>query len=438
MKRLFSLLVAVAMISIAMAAGPPNARAADPTVTTAVAKPKPVYTPAAGAIFNKPRGTKAEQLVIMNLLVRSTRSAPPGSTIRIAVYSFTYTPLASALMKAFRRGVIVKIIIDDHAVPRTVENLRLRKELNAVSTDGSWVSTCKFGCMSAKPSLMHAKLYQFSQSGTAKNVTMISSANPAFGSAISSWNNNYTMIGDVPTYQSNMKYFDDMAKDQTNTNYYRATTSGLVRTYFFPRVGTTSKSDNIYTALNSVKCRGASRGYGNAKRRTIIRISSWEWTSLRANIAKKLAVLAGQGCDIQVIYSRDRVQAPIPAILLKRKIPTYDSRVDLNGDLAPDLYAHSKYLLINGHLGADTHAKIVYTGSANFTRNSLRESNEIMIRIDRDDIYNQYVANFNEIRNGWTTRVTKVPAPPTDVDELPLDENDPRANDYRLDPNEDD
>ena len=57
----------------------------------------------------------------MNLLVRSTRSAPPGSTIRIAVYSFTYTPLASALMKAFRRGVIVKIIIDDHAVPRTVE-----------------------------------------------------------------------------------------------------------------------------------------------------------------------------------------------------------------------------------------------------------------------------------------------------------------------------
>ena len=61
-----------------------------------------------------------------------------------------------------------------------------------------------------------------------------------------------------------------------------------------------------------------------------------------------------------------------------------------------------------------------------------------MIRIDRDDIYNQYVANFKEIRNGWTTRVTKVPAPPSDVDELPLDENDPRANDYRLDPNEDD
>jgi len=263
MKRLFSLLVAVAMISIAMAAGPPNARAADPSLTTAVAKPKPkpVYTPVAGAIFNKPRGTKAEQLVIMNLLVRSTRSAPPGSTIRIAVYSFSYTPLASALMKAFRRGVIVKIIIDDHAVPRTVENLRLRKELNAISTDESWVSTCTFGCMSAKPSLMHAKLYQFSRSGTANYVTMISSANPAFAGATSSWNNNFTMIGDVATYESNKKYFNDMARDETN---------------------------------------------------------------------------------------------------------------------------------------------------------------------------------FNEIRNGWTTRVTKVPAPPTDVDEKPLDENDPRANDYRLDPNEDD
>ena len=234
-----------------------------------------------------------------------------------------------------------------------------------MSTDGKLVSTCKFGCMSAKPSLMHAKLYRFSQSGTATNVTMISSANPAFGSAISSWNNNYTMIGDVPTYQSNMKYFDDMAKDRDQHQLLPGHDQRPGATYFFPRAGTTSKSDNIYTALNSVKCRGASRGYGNAKRRTIIRISSWEWTSLRANIAKKLALLAGQGCDIQVIYSRDRVQAPVPATLLTKKIPTFDSRVDLNGDLAPDLYAHSKYLLINGILGADTHAKIVYTGSAN-------------------------------------------------------------------------
>ena len=246
------------------------------------------------------------------------------------------------------------------------------------------------------------------------------------------------MVGDVATYQSNKKYFNDMKKDQTNTAYYRATTSGQVRTYFFPRAGKTSKSDNVYATLDTVRCRGASPGYGNAERRTIIRISSWEWTSLRADVARKLAELAGQGCDIQVIYSRDRVQAPVPATLLAMKIPTYDSRVDLNGDHAPDLYAHSKYMLINGILGTDTHAKVVYTGSANLTRNSLRESNEIMIRIDRDDIYNQYAANFKEIRKGWTTRVTKVPAPPSDVDELPLDENDPRANDYRLDPQEDD
>jgi phosphatidylserine/phosphatidylglycerophosphate/cardiolipin synthase-like enzyme len=440
MKRPFSLLVALTMISIAMVAGPPNARAADPALTTAAAKPKPkaVFTPAAGAIFNKPRGTKAQQLVIMNLLVRSTRSAPRGSTIRIAVYSFSYTPLATALMKAFRRGVTVKIIIDDHAIPRTVENLRLRKELNTNLTDESWVRTCTFGCMSAKPSIMHAKLYQFSRSGTANNVTMISSANPAFVSATSSWNNNYTMIGDVTTYESNKKYFDDMARDQTNTAYYRVTTSGAVQTHFFPRAGKTSKSDNVYATLASVKCRGAGAGYGNADRRTIVRISTWEWTALRADIARKLAELAGKGCDIQVIYSRDRVQAPVPATLLRKKVPTYDSRVDLNGDLAPDLYAHSKYLLINGVLGSDTRAKVVYTGSANLTRNSLRESNEIMIRIDRDDIYNQYVANFNEIRNGWTKRVTKVPVPRTDVDAKPLDENNPRANDYRLDPDEDD
>ncbi len=225
-------------------------------------------------IFNKPRGTAAEQLVIMNLLVKSTRSAPPGSTIRIAVYSFTYTPLASALMKAFRRGVIVKIIIDDHAVPRTEENLRLRKELNAISTDASWVSTCKFGCMSAKPSLMHAKLYQFSRSGTANYVTMISSANPAFGSAISSWNNNCTrMIGDVATYESNRKYFNDMAKDKTNTNYYRATTSGPGTNLLLPEGWhDVEVRQHLHDARRGQMQRGEPPDYGNAKRRTIIRI----------------------------------------------------------------------------------------------------------------------------------------------------------------------
>ena len=64
-----SLLVAVSMIIIAMAAGPPNARAADPAPTSVAAKP--VFTPAAGAIFNKPRGAKAQQLVILNGCARN-------------------------------------------------------------------------------------------------------------------------------------------------------------------------------------------------------------------------------------------------------------------------------------------------------------------------------------------------------------------------------
>jgi phosphatidylserine/phosphatidylglycerophosphate/cardiolipin synthase-like enzyme len=190
--------------------------------------------------------------------------------------------------------------------------------------------------------------------------------------------------------------------------------------------------------LDQVTCRGAGSGYGTADGRTKIRVTAYFWTALRTNIARKLADLESKGCDVQVIYASDTVEAPVPKTLLAKKVPVYDSRIDVNGDRVPDLYVHSKYVLIDGVVGTDSRAKLVYTGSPNFTRNSLRESNEILLRIDRDDVYEKFAANFAEIRDHWTKRVITVPKATSQVAARNSGpESDPRAGDYALDPPED-
>ena len=71
----------------------------------------------------------------------------------------------------------------------------------------------------------------------------------------------------------------------------------------------------------------------------------------------------------------DNVDKEVATELLSSKnIKVYNGRN--NGR-----YPHSKYLLING-VYQGVSQKPVYTASQNLTRTSLRESNEVMLRID--------------------------------------------------------
>jgi hypothetical protein len=403
MRKLFSPLLALGLVAALLATVPP-ARADEPKVSPKVSAA--AFTPPPGIIFNNPIGSASQQFAIMNQLVNSVNSVPAGSTIRVAVYSFSYTPMADALIAAFNRGVVVKLIIDDHAKPRTNENTRLRALLNKKTTDASFVATCKYGCMSSKPSFMHAKIYQFSRAGSATYVTMAASANPAFGAATASWNNIWTTLNDKVTYDTNVKYFNDMLKDKTNTNYYRTTTSGNLRTYFFPRGGTTSKTDTLYNALGDVDCtKKPAAGYGSGGK-TVIRVSAYFWTSLRSYIATRLATMKKAGCDIQVIYPADTVAASVPKRLLAAGIPTYNTRIDINNDGNVDLYVHSKYISINGIYAGKNH-HVVFTGAPNFTNNSLRQSNENLVRILDDTATTiAFQNNFVTMRDTASERVT--------------------------------
>lgn len=149
-------------------------------------------------MFNKPKGTKAAQLAIITQINAGIDAALPGSTIRMAQYLFDLDSTANKLVAAFRRGVDVQVLVDDGT--KTPQISLLRAALGSDKLRPSYVATCRHSCMSDGASVMHAKFYLFSQAGSAKLVSMVSSANPYTGNTFKSWNDIHTIVGDRKIY----------------------------------------------------------------------------------------------------------------------------------------------------------------------------------------------------------------------------------------------
>jgi phosphatidylserine/phosphatidylglycerophosphate/cardiolipin synthase-like enzyme len=370
MKKLVHPLVALVVLALGIVLVPP-AQAA--------------YTPTAGVTFNDPTSrSRGEQTVLMDQIIAAVNNVPAGSVIRVVAYSFDYQPMADALIAAKKeRGVQVRLLIDSHT--ETAQIRQLRSALGTGTSDGSYLRTCKYSCMANKPSFIHSKLYLFSRTGGAKYVSMNSSANPAETGVSRSWNNTYTTVGNKTIYDANVDNFNDMLPDRTNTDYYHTVESGNLKEYFFPRAGSTKKSDTLYNILNDVSCPSS------------IKVTTYFWTSARLYLADKLVALQKAGCRVEVIYpdgsgNQDTIYPQVTSALLKGKIPTYNTRrVD-------GLYIHNKLILIDGVYQGVAGQKIVYTTSQNLTMTSLRESNEVMLRIPDATVYGNYLQNFNDIK----------------------------------------
>jgi phosphatidylserine/phosphatidylglycerophosphate/cardiolipin synthase-like enzyme len=343
-----------------------------------------VYMPATGATFNDPNGTRDQQTVLMRQIIEAVNNVPSGSIIRVVAYSFDYQPVADALIAAKKRGAQVRLLIDSHA--STAQIKQLRSYLGTGTSDGSYLRTCKYSCMANKPSFIHSKLYLFSRTGGATQVSMNSSANPAETGISKSWNNTYTTVGDKTLYDANVANFNDMLPDKTNTSYYHTVESPPYKEYFFPRAGSTKNSDTLYNILDDVSCPST------------VRLTTYFWTSARLYLAEKLSAMRKAGCTIEVIYpdgpgAQDTIYPQVTAELRSGKIDTWNTRPKKG------LYVHNKVILIDGTYQGVGGQKLVYATSQNLTLTSLRESNEVMLRIPNLPAYWLYEGNFEQIKS---------------------------------------
>jgi phosphatidylserine/phosphatidylglycerophosphate/cardiolipin synthase-like enzyme len=231
-RRLFVGLAALATALALVAMGPANTASGDdtakgrnalPEAETEAAAPAP-YTPVTKTTFNNPKGSRAAAERINDELDRAIDATPAKATIRIAAYLFNVDSTADKLAAAHRRGVNVQLLIDDGV--HSDELARVRRVLGTKRSARSFVTTCRAGCHTSSPSIMHAKFSIFSQVGGATHVSMLGSANPHGYNLYSSWNNSHTIVNNKTIYNALNSYINDMMRD-TNRNAYHTAGSGV-------------------------------------------------------------------------------------------------------------------------------------------------------------------------------------------------------------------
>ncbi|SCF32566.1 phospholipase D-like domain-containing protein [Micromonospora mirobrigensis] len=366
--------------------------------TTAFSGPAAAATPTTGAIFNNPTVAGSER-VIVDHIVSLIDGTPSGAEISVAMYAFDEQPVADALIRAARqRGVRVRVVLDATYRTRTPA-LALASATTGLGTDttaGSWLKVCAtdLACVSGAPAsvnpINHNKFYLFSSTGGASKVLVQSSANLTSLNTGRYWNNAVTVVDNGPIYDAYRAYFGDLARALHNdSDYYRMTSSDPVKSYFFPRAGSTADTDTIVEVLNNVTCPGNDPGYGTVDGYTKIRIAVWKIT--REAIADKLRALANANCWVDIVYGT--TSSGSASALTHPRIRTYQLN-KADGELV-----HSKYLLIEGTYAGRVNSKWVFTGSHNYDDSSLRENDEAMLRINSSAIHDQYRSNFWAMRD---------------------------------------
>ncbi|NBE94957.1 phosphatidylserine/phosphatidylglycerophosphate/cardiolipin synthase family protein [Nonomuraea sp. KC401] len=373
-----------ALLATAVLAGAGPAAAASAS-TCADAPTAPVRTE---AVFNDP--VSGDGAALVRRLCGLVRQTPPGARIQVAHFVMSGAAgkeFAGELIKAHQRDVDVQVVLDGDKRGAAVAG-ELAAALGTDTSARSWLHVCTgppsggtAACIGDKG--QHNKFYLFSRTGRASDVVVQSSANLTDLNSTTYWNNVVVLPGNRRLYAAYAGYFADLAAERKNLDYYRVVQTGgpggSVRAHFFPK----ADGDPIVDHLGKVSCRGG----------TTIRVGMSEWDAYRVAIPQRLRDLAARGCTVRIVYGI--MDDEVKELLLAE--PRVELRALGDGDALPGR-VHSKYLLIEGSYDGDRHARRVFTGSHNYNETSLRRNDEVLLRLNNRAVYEQYVANFERMR----------------------------------------
>lgn len=381
-------------------------------------------------VFNHPPGSEAEQYAIFQQLARIIDRVPAGEYIEMSWWGFVadYTSdtatkpnLPQRLVKAHKRGVNVRIILDNNKNFQGKGNSQLYpyKTLSAVLGTKETASSFILVCPNAKGCIAKRKIYKSSYAynhnkfllasrivldggATVSNVVFQSSGNLGTWDADTVWNDAITWT-ETASFKNYHKYFSDLRANYrgpgNDSYYWVGDNSNTYQTHFFPRKETNGNlnqmsTDTIVNILSSVKCSYVGEKDGK-KHQTNIRILMWAFT--RVDIGEKLASLIRAGCWVDIAYnnmSNDVAKA------LKN---SGGKKVGLSKCAVPwqgrTMWPHCKYMLIEGAYDNDQVPR-VFTGSHNYEMSALRNADESLVRIRSANIHSSYLNDhFYKIRD---------------------------------------
>lgn len=420
--------------------------------------PASAMGPRGGAVFNVPepygddvanfRIVKKVEHAIRNT-VRTRRHRHP--VIHISTYLLDRPTTVKTLIAACRRGVQVRVILDEdiesrpsrklitalnadnvsgprddpragkcnrplapthgglRVEPRATEDTQLevftpREAYRSVEApkrdsvtwgrDGSYVKRCNGSCR-GKGGNMHSKFYLFSRTKSTHHMVMVSSSNLNRGGAELGWNDMYVVKGRRTLYRGFKAMHRLMTDDVRAGGDKVQVKSGPYIARFFPMRNASKATDPTLRDLKKIRCRSA---FG----RTRIHISMFYWKGKRGSyLLDKIADLARDGCQVRIVYGApSRLLAERMRNLARRHvIDLWDSRWDYNDDGWSEVRTHAKYVLVKGTVGTDRRAYRVWTGSQNWVAGSLSRSDETTLNIGLRSAYRSYLNNWDAIRD---------------------------------------
>jgi phosphatidylserine/phosphatidylglycerophosphate/cardiolipin synthase-like enzyme len=398
--------VTVAALGVAFAvhgaSGGPGAEAGTASDVQRAARKVGSYTPVTGAIFNRPIGTKWQQYAIFRHINKSISSAPAGSTIRMAVYSFAQAGTANKLLKADKRGVNVQVLFNDHQ--EYGPERRLIRKLGTKTGRGSFAKFCSDSCRGVKGN-MHQKVFLFSKAGSAENVVMVGSNNMTRNNAVNQWSDIYTVAGDPALYWTYAGVFDQMKQDRVQSHQFINARINSYGPEFYPNPSVVSQeTDPIWQQLSQISCTGAAPGYGTPAfnpdgtpvlnpdgtqaNNTMIRLSHHAWNGDRGKwLARKVAELKRAGCDVRIVYGIG-IGGAVKAILSNNGIPMSSGTTGK--------HTHQKVLFMSGVFAGNPASQVVWNGSHNWSDGALKRDDTVL-RVEGPQAFAQYNANFEDM-----------------------------------------
>lgn len=383
------ILVATALVAVTLT-GAPAAASGTPDK----------YVPREGPAFNNPYGKQGDVRRLISQVNRTIDSVPRGGKIRISAWNVRSGNITNALIRAHRRKVSVQVVMDRanwNPVNPNVDAARLADALKQGNKDRprsrkSFLRRCVSSCR-GKNGIPHSKFFLFNKVRVKKNqeiktvrwVTMYGSYNATELGATIQWNDLYTVKDDEARYEQFANIFDQMAKDKAIRNSYVGYDDGVIGNGFYPYFGSGITGDPIMDVLNTIACTGAGTRTGITR----IRIAQTAMYGDRGlALARKLAQLRRQGCNIRLVYAM--FGGEVLRIMRAAKIPLTHLAYDADEDGLYDRYVHMKSMAVSGNIAGNPTAKITWNGSANWTSVALA-SDEVVGVVRKKWVTNRYM-----------------------------------------------
>lgn len=339
------------------------------------------YKPRPGVIFNDPTISHRRRDVLDHI-IRSIRSTPRGAKIRFASWNFDDMPVADALIDAHKRGVSVQVVVSGTIATASYQKLRskLAGPPRHTGERRSLAMRCRHSCRGGSTGTMHTKILLFSKVGTIPNVVMFGSSNLAIRAGNRQWNDWRTLTRAARAYDRLYELFRQFRADQPRKQPWKVMSWDNHGAWAMPAIDI--KPGPIDRHFKQVNCMGVTGGAGNGNGRTKIRAAiAGVFDEYGVTVAKALRDLWNRGCDIKLIYTTigDSIAKILHNPSGRGPIPTREVTYDPEGDGELDLYLHTKYFTINGVYGNKTDARVVFTGTPNWSVRALR-GDEILVR----------------------------------------------------------